>query len=305
MCIRDRKKAGLKRSGFSTPWREPKLFTIYLLDVSGGVERSFSPVHDATLGDADAMFSLLEEYLRRLGIAQAARVIFVGDGAPWIWERVSRLREALSPEGVEVFEVVDYYHAAAHLWKLVEVREPLSEKERNRLYAKAKRRLREGEVQDLKQEVLQGTRGKVRKQVLKGMEYFETYASRMQYAIFKAAGVPQGSGCVESAIRRVINLRLKAPGTFWTPKMAEVFLFLRAQVISGRWRVFLRNVATRVRHLWEASRRKRGYTETETPEKPLLTYAIESQATQCRHLMSPQVLRHTADTGYPNKERKS
>ena len=108
--------------------------------------------------------------------------------------------------------------------------------------------------------------------MLKGMAYFETHASRMQYATFKAAGIPQGSGGVESAIRRVINLRLKAPGTFWTPKMAEVFLFLRAQVISGRWRIFLRNIAKRVRHLWEAASRKRGSTQTSFPEKPLLTY---------------------------------
>jgi hypothetical protein len=35
---------------------------------------------------------------------------------------------------------------------------------------------------------------------------------------------------VESAIRRVINLRLKAPGTFWTAAMGECFLFLRHQI---------------------------------------------------------------------------
>ena len=55
--------------------------------------------------------------------------------------------------------------------------------------------------------------------------------------------LPCGSGSVESAIRRVINLRLKAPGTFWTPAMAECFLFLRAQLVSGRWEVMLANIA--------------------------------------------------------------
>ncbi|CAK0772574.1 hypothetical protein CCP4SC76_5580019 [Gammaproteobacteria bacterium] len=44
---------------------------------------------------------------------------------------------------------------------------------------------------------------------------------------------------VESAIRRVINLRLKAPGTFWLKKMVECFLFLRSQLISGRWEIFM------------------------------------------------------------------
>lgn len=55
--------------------------------------------------------------------------------------------------------------------------------------------------------------------------------------------MPCGSGCVESAIRRVINLRLKAPGSFWTPEMAECFLFLRSQLLSGRWDTFIDNVA--------------------------------------------------------------
>ena len=41
-----------------------------------------------------------------------------------------------------------------------------------------------------------------------------------------------------SAIRRVVNLRLKAPGTFWLKEMAECFLFLRSQLLSGRWNIF-------------------------------------------------------------------
>jgi hypothetical protein len=40
----------------------------------------------------------------------------------------------------------------------------------------------------------------------------------------------------------VINLRLKAPGSFWTRPMAECFLFLRAQLLSGRWEIVLNNL---------------------------------------------------------------
>ena len=105
----------------------------------------------------------------------------------------------------------------------------------------------EGDVEGLKQEVARQVRGKVRKQMQRGLKYFQTHASRMQYARFKAEQVPQGSGSVESAIRRVINLRMKAPGTFWTPAMAEYFLFLRSQLISGRWAILMHRVAGRRR----------------------------------------------------------
>ena len=251
---RGRRAAGLKRGGFHTPWREPKLFTIYVLDESGRVEKTWSPVHDATLGGADAMFSLLATYLRELGIEQAGRVVFVGDGAEGIWSRVSPLIEAFSLDSGTVFEVVDYSHAAAHLWGVLELREDLSCKERTRIYTQWKRLLWEGEIEGVKKEVARQARGKVRKQMLGGMKYFETHGFRMQYARFKAEHIPQGSGAVESAIRRVINLRLKAPGTFWTPEMAEYFLFLRAQLISGRWAIFMGQVAERRRHQWEELR---------------------------------------------------
>jgi hypothetical protein len=36
--------------------------------------------------------------------------------------------------------------------------------------------------------------------------------------------------------------RLKAPGTFWTKKMGECFLFLRSQLLSGRWEAMLDNL---------------------------------------------------------------
>ena len=38
---------------------------------------------------------------------------------------------------------------------------------------------------------------------------------------------------------------LKDPdsSSFWTPAMAECFLFLRAQLVSGRWEVMLANIA--------------------------------------------------------------
>jgi hypothetical protein len=35
---------------------------------------------------------------------------------------------------------------------------------------------------------------------------------------------------------------LKAPGTFWTAVLGECFLFLRSQLLSGRWEVMLDNL---------------------------------------------------------------
>jgi hypothetical protein len=53
-------------------------------------------------------------------------VIFVGDGAPWIWNRVQLLLDDLSLDPEQVFQVADYFHAAAHLWSLLELRKDLT-----------------------------------------------------------------------------------------------------------------------------------------------------------------------------------
>jgi hypothetical protein len=71
-------------------------------------------------------------------------------------------------------------------------------------------------------------------------------AQRMQYLQFRDPHLPCGSGPGESAIRRVIHLRLNAPGTFWTRPMAECILFLRAQLLCGRWDILLANLTGKI-----------------------------------------------------------
>ena len=116
---RGRKPKGKKHAGYDTPWREPKLFTIYMLDEKGRVEKSFAPIHDATRGNADAMFEMLEATLSQLPLQQAdlpvparqtGRIVFIADGAKWIWPRVERLIWRLGVPPRKVIEILDYYH---------------------------------------------------------------------------------------------------------------------------------------------------------------------------------------------------
>jgi hypothetical protein len=239
---RGRKRASQKRKGYETPWREPKVFTIYVLDAQGRVDRSWTPIHEATLGDADAMCALLEATLRALDIQQAIGVVFLGDGAPWIWERVESLKQTLGLSPDQVVEVLDYYHVTSDLWKLVQMQPGLSETQQKTCYAAWKQLLWEGKHSPLRRVVLKALRGNVRKEATSTLDHFQKHQARMAYAQLKARGLPIGSGCVESAIRRIVNLRLKAPGTFWTPEMAECFLLLRSRLISGRWRIFMTNL---------------------------------------------------------------
>jgi hypothetical protein len=46
-----------------------------------------------------------------------------------------------------------------------------------------------------------------------------------------------GSGTMESAIRRVVNLRLKGTSIYWMEEHAEQMLLLRTYYKSNRWKV--------------------------------------------------------------------
>ena len=75
-------------------WRAPKVLLVDVVDAEGKRDAHFVPVMDATLQGPDVVFALLRTSLQRLEITQADQVLFLADGAPWIWKRVPLLVQA-------------------------------------------------------------------------------------------------------------------------------------------------------------------------------------------------------------------
>ena len=50
----------------------------------------------------------------------------------------------------------------------------------------------------------------------------------MRYHMVTGLNLPIGSGAMKSAIRRVVNLRLKGTSIYWLEKTAEAMLMLRS-----------------------------------------------------------------------------
>src|SRR5262249_22980428 len=73
------------------------------------------------------------------------------------------------------------------------------------------------------------------KAIPRALSSMEAHAHRMRYVTLEAHQLSIGSGQVESAVRRVINLRFKAPGSFWTETTVSGLMHLRATFKAGRW----------------------------------------------------------------------
>jgi hypothetical protein len=242
---RGAKKKGAKRQGYTTEWREPKLFTIYLIDDKSQRIKTIDPIYDATMQDHNGVFALIEHYLRAVDICEAKQIIFCADGGPWIWSDVEKLCKRLCIDRSKVTQVLDYTHAKQNLNEIIDCI-PKRLKSRKKIEKQLKNKLWQGDVEAIKQLIDDNLKTRQKSKAgKKWHNYFEKNSTRMQYQTFKDAMLPCGSGCVESAIRRVINLRLKSAGSFWLKQVAEYMLFLRSALLSGRWKIFMTKFSRR------------------------------------------------------------
>jgi hypothetical protein len=56
----------------------------------------------------------------------------------------------------------------------------------------------------------------------------------MDYSLSLSNHLPIGSGAIESAVRRVINLRVKSNATYWLRENAETIIRFRAWIKASR-----------------------------------------------------------------------
>jgi hypothetical protein len=247
---RGRKCKGQKRQGFHSNWREPLQFVIQTINEEGVACKDHLPIYDATMGKIDFAFDLLEECLGNMNISNADHVIFCGDGARSYWKRIEPMMKRLGV--VDHHEVIDYTHAKQNLNEIIGMLpKKLTSKEVSKITEEWKNLLWQGNVDEIKVQIKkQISYPKKREKALAKFEnYFNRNRERVQYASMQEQNLPIGSGCVESAIRRVVNLRMKSPGIFWKKETAEHMLFLRSQLLSGRWNIMISNMHKETRRL--------------------------------------------------------
>jgi hypothetical protein len=234
------------RHGFATPWREPRVLVIDILDKDGQPDRLRLPLYDVLIGDAEAIWALLIGYLRLLGAAYADVVEFIADGAEWIWHRVERLHTRAEIPAAKVVEVLDFYHASQYLAETLATCRTMPKAQRHALYKRLRHALRhQTDGVKVVQEALRTLATTHRsKAIPRALGYVETHAQRMRYVTLEACKLPIGSGQVESAVRRVVNLRFKAPGSFWRETTVSGLMHLRAAFKAGRWDEMMMGVIT-------------------------------------------------------------
>lgn len=170
-------------------------------------------------------------YLRALlsGIERAQEVVVLGDGAEWIWNIAGMHFSGC-------VEILDYYHACEHIWKLSGALYGEGSKRGKRWAETHCHRLKEcGPASLLRSLKRRKGRTPAEKEALRlHLGYFHDHKNRMDYPKYILMGLMIGSGPVESACKVIVGQRLKQAGMRWTSEGADSVLALRTAVISGQ-----------------------------------------------------------------------
>ena len=152
-------------------------------------------------------------------------LIFVCDGAVWIWNLISHYYS-------HAVQIVDWYHAADRLEQVAKVAFT-ADPERKAWLEPVKNALWEGQVEFV---ITACERLATRcEKAQEAATYFTNNAPRMKYADYRAAGYMIGSGTVESGCKQIVTQRLKQPGAQWNVDGAVSTAKARAAWLSGEW----------------------------------------------------------------------
>lgn len=157
---------------------------------------------------------------------QAKELIFVCDGAAWIWKQV----EKFFPNAVQI---VDWYHACQYLHAVANALS-LSEEKQKIWLLEMEEALWGGEVETVILEC-QSLVKEIGEPVKRLISYYSNNCERMRYAHFREKNYLIGSGTVESACKQVVTMRLKRPGASWTEHGATMVAKARTAWLSGHW----------------------------------------------------------------------
>lgn len=167
-------------------------------------------------------------YAAQADIAQ--EVVFVADGAAWIW----RLVQEHFPNAVQI---VDWYHAVSYLAPIAHAAFGSQGAQVKAWLKRVRKLLWNGQVKRVIQNCirLQRKAPAASEPIQTALTYFSNNAHRMDYARLRQAGYFIGSGTVESACKQIGTHRLKRAGARWSQQGGLLVAKARAAWLSGDW----------------------------------------------------------------------
>jgi hypothetical protein len=213
------------RKGKQLSWREARLCLARSEDV-------VDCVYGATFGTPKIVGLVWEQVANAAGLGPQTKVHGLGDGAVWILNLFEEVFGA-GKDSRATF-TIDFHHVSDYLAEAALAVAPDQNKD---WLHQQQDQLRTNQVETVLETLLPHLEAPGQKEapVRSAHDYIDARREHLDYAGALAAGLPIGSGEVESGHRHVLQKRLKIAGAWWLEPNAEAMLQLRAGRANKDW----------------------------------------------------------------------
>jgi len=227
-CVKIEENKGDRRKQRVVSWHEAKLC---MAEVVGRAQPRFG----ATMPAAEQAGRQWRQVAIEAGAGQHTQLHCVGDGARWI---VAQVHEQF---GAQADYLLDFYHVSEYLAAAGQA----IARQRSRAWLTEQQvRLKENKVAEVFAELARcrepAAIADAEAPVRRCERYLRDRQAYLNYQRAIAAGLPIGSGEIESGHRSVVQARLKISGAWWLVENAEKMLALRVTRANGEWQSYWR-----------------------------------------------------------------
>jgi hypothetical protein len=221
---------GDKRRQRKVSWTEARLCL-------AGVPESVGRKYAVTMGSVEEAGRQWKSCVVQAGGGRATHLHCVGDAASWIVSQAER------QFGSQASYLVDFYHVSEYLAKAAAVVAPQpSQAWLHTQQERLKKNHAPEVIAALAPHCESAATPEAEAPVRVCQRYLRNHLSQLDYAGAIAAGLPIGSGEIESSHRTIIQSRLKISGAWWLVENAGKMLALRVTRANQEWKSYWDNV---------------------------------------------------------------
>lgn len=222
----DGKRAEDRRKSRNLSWQEARLCL-------AREPEKVTPRYGACLGDFEQAGEVWADCAIKAGAGKQTHLHCLGDGARWISAQAEERFGDQASYLCDFYHVSDYVAAAGQV--IAKAKAPAWRQEQQA-------RLKEGRVEEVLDELRPyqepATVADQESPVRACFQYLDNRRDQLDYRSALEAGLPIGSGEVESGHRSVIQERLKLPGAWWLEENVRKMLALRVTRANGEWQTY-------------------------------------------------------------------
>jgi len=185
--------------------------------------------YGATMGNPQQAGDQMLNCVVEAGGGRSTKLHFVGDGAPWI---VGQVKERFDEQANYT---IDFHHVSEYLAAAGEV---IAGEQKKEWLHQQQQRMKENRVNEVLDELARNQNPDPNQAVSACSRYLTNRLEYLDYKTAIEAGLPIGSGEVESGHGWVFQDRLKLSGAWWTPDNLQKMMALRLVRANNEWELY-------------------------------------------------------------------